>query len=86
MRVVKWGKGLAVPLPGDVAHALGLREGDEVQLEAAGTGSLSVARPDPDPDREAALATLRALARPGPPGFRFSREDANARGRDEPAG
>lgn len=84
MRVVKWGKGLAVPLPGDVAHALGLKEGDEVQLEAAGTSRLSVARPDPD--REAALATLRALARPAPPGFRFSREDANARGRDEPAG
>ena len=84
MRVVKWGKGLAVPLPGDVAHALGLKEGDDVHLEAAGTGRLSVARSALD--RETALAALRALARPAPPGFRFSREDANARGRDEPAG
>ena len=55
-----------------------------MQLEAASTGRLSVARSDPD--REAALAALRALARPALPGFRFSRKDANARGRDEPAG
>jgi len=34
MKVSKWGNGLAVRIPKDVAAALGLKQGDEVDLEA----------------------------------------------------
>jgi len=33
--VGRWGKSLAVRVPGDVAHAAGLREGERVVIEAA---------------------------------------------------
>ena len=79
MQVGRWGNSLAVRLPAAVVEALGLKEGDEIEIEVAGERRLRVQR---DATREEALATLLSLARPAPPGFRFDREDANARGRD----
>ena len=81
MQVGKWGNSLAVRLPAAVVEVLNLKEGDEIQIEVAGDRTLRVER---DPKREEALARLRALRRPLPPGFRFSRDEANERGgRDE---
>ena len=77
MQVGKWGNSLAVRLPAAVVEALQLKEGDEIEIEIAGERHFVVAR---DPSREQALANLRALARPLPPGFRFSRDEANERG------
>jgi antitoxin MazE len=77
MQVGKWGNSLAVRLPASVVEALGLKEGDEIEIEVAGDRAFRVAR---DTKREEALATLRALSRPMPPGFRFSRDEANERG------
>ena len=76
MQVGKWGNSLAVRLPAAVVEALHLKEGDEIEIEIAGERHFVVAR---DPGREQALARLRALARPLPPGFRFSRDEANER-------
>lgn len=76
MQVGRWGNSLAVRLPAAVVEALGLKEGDEIEIEVAGARRLIV---DHDRRRERALETLRALQRPLPPGFRFSREDANER-------
>ena len=67
MQVGKWGNSLAVRLPAAVVEILGLKEGDDI--EVAG-----------DRTREEVLARLRALRRPLPPGFRFSRDEANERG------
>jgi antitoxin MazE len=76
MRVAKWGNSLAVRLPRAVVEALELREGDEVEIAVTGSRRFEVER---DRSREAALATLRALRRPLPTGFRFDRDDANER-------
>ncbi len=75
MQVSKWGNSLAVRLPAAVVEALQLKEGDEI--EVAGDRTFRVAS---DRTREEALARLRAFARPMPPGFRFSRDEANERG------
>ncbi len=77
MQVGKWGNSLAVRLPSAVVEALQLKEGDEIEIEVAGDRTFRVAR---DPKREEALERLRALAWPGPPGLRFSRDEANERG------
>ncbi len=77
MQVGKWGNSLAVRLPASLVALLELKEGDEIEIEVAGNRELRVTR---DPSREDAVARLRALARPLPPGFRFSRDEANERG------
>jgi antitoxin MazE len=76
MKIAKWGNSLAVRIPKDVAEALGLSEGDEVELEAGRVGVLRLNR---QMTREEALANLRRLRGTMPPGFRFDREEANAR-------
>ncbi len=76
MRVSKWGNSLAVRLPIAVVEALGLKEGDEIEITVAGKRHFNV---DRDRTRERALAAIRRLARPFPPGFKFDREEANER-------
>ena len=76
MQVGKWGNSLAVRLPNAVVELLGLKEGDDIEIEIAGPRSFSLSR---DRSREQALAQLRALGRKLPPGFRFSRDEANER-------
>lgn len=76
MRVAKWGNSLAVRLPDVVVKALKLEPGDEIEITVTGSREFQVAR---DKSRERALARLRALKKPLPKGFRFDREDANAR-------
>jgi antitoxin MazE len=76
MQVSKWGNSLAVRLPSAVVAALGLKEGDEIEIRIAGERAFEVRR---DPGRKRALANLRKLRRPLPPGFVFDREEADAR-------
>jgi antitoxin MazE len=76
MQVSKWGNSLAVRLPAAVVDALKLKEGDQIEIKVAGRREFEVNR---DQTRERALATLRKLRRPFPPGFVFDREEANER-------
>jgi antitoxin MazE len=76
MRVSKWGNSLAIRLPAAVTEALDLKEGDQIEIHVAGTGKFEVSR---DRSRQRAIERLRKLSRPLPPGFRFDREEANAR-------
>lgn len=76
MQVSKWGNSLAVRLPAAVVEALGLKEGDEIQIRIAGNRVFEVRR---DNSKNQALARLRKLRRPLPPGFVFDRDEANAR-------
>jgi antitoxin MazE len=76
MRVAKWGNSLAVRLPDAVVKALKLKSGDEIEIVVRGEREFQVER---DKGRERALARLRALKKALPKGFRFDREEANAR-------
>ena len=76
MQVSKWGNSLAIRLPSAVVNALDLKEGDQIEIRIVGEREFQVKR---DCKKENALARLRQLRRPLPPGFTFSRDEANER-------
>jgi antitoxin MazE len=76
MQVSKWGNSLAVRLPSVVVDALDLKEGDQIEVRIAGERVFEVRR---DRGKQRALARLRKLRRPLPPGFVFDRQEASAR-------
>ncbi|MET0426963.1 MAG: AbrB/MazE/SpoVT family DNA-binding domain-containing protein [Microvirga sp.] len=76
VQVSKWGNSLAVRLPSAVVEALGLKEGDDVQIMAAGTRTFEVAKSD---DEAEVLARLRRLRGRLPADFKFDRIEANER-------
>jgi antitoxin MazE len=76
MQVAKWGNSLAIRLPAAVVEALELKEGDQIEIRVASGRAFEVSR---DRSRDRALARLRRLRRPFPPGFVFDREEANER-------
>jgi antitoxin MazE len=76
MQVVKWGNGLAVRLPAVLVEALGLQEGDEVEIHVTGSKDFGVAR---KPGRDELLKRLRAFRGRLPIDFKFDRDQASAR-------
>ena len=76
MRVSKWGNSLAVRLPSSVVEALGLKDGDEIEIDVAAARQFGVKR---KPGRQELLNQLRAFRGRLPADFRFDRDDANAR-------
>lgn len=76
MRVSKWGNSLAIRIPQDVAEALGIREGDDVELRA---GEIRALLLDRQMRREEAIEGLRRFRGRLPADFKFDREEANAR-------
>jgi antitoxin MazE len=76
MRVSKWGNSLAVRLPDAIVKALKLKSGDEVEIVLRGERVFQLER---DTSRERALTRLRGLKKALPKGFRFDRDEANAR-------
>lgn len=76
MQVSKWGNSLALRLPAALVEALGLREGDDVILHAAGKRSLEVEKA---PGTKELLARLRKFRGRLPRDFRFDRLEANER-------
>lgn len=76
MQVSKWGNSLAIRLPASVVEALGLREGDDVVLHAAGKRTLEIEKA---PGARELLARLRKFRGRLPRDFRFDRLEANER-------
>lgn len=76
MQVSKWGNSLAIRLPASVVEALHLKAGDDINIRIAGDRDFVVQR---EPSRRELIARIRKLATPLPPGFRFDRDEANAR-------
>jgi antitoxin MazE len=76
MQVAKWGNSLAVRLPASVVEALGLREGDDIELYVSDAHNMGVAR---KPGREDMLERLRAYRGRLPADFKFDREEASGR-------
>ena len=76
MQVAKWGNSLAVRLPKKLVEELGLRAGDRLDIVTAANRRIEVAKDD---RRERALAAIRARRWALPSGYRFDRDEANAR-------
>jgi antitoxin MazE len=76
MRVAKWGNSLAIRLPAAVVAALGLKEGDEIEIQVTEARKFAVAR---KPDRTELLNRLRAFRGRLPADFKFDRDEASAR-------
>jgi len=75
--VFKWGDSLAVRRPNALIEQLGLKEGDELNLVAAKDGVIEVeTRED---QRRRALERIAARNWTLPEGYRFDRDEANAR-------
>jgi antitoxin MazE len=77
MQVSKWGNSLAVRLPVAVVEALGLKEGEEIEIHVSGARSLEVAR---KPSNVELLARLRKFRSRLPDDFKFDRLEANEGG------
>lgn len=76
MQVSKWGNSLAVRLPATVVDVLGLKEGDDIEIEVAGERRFEVRRSAAVKD---VLERLRAFRGRLPADFKFDRLEANER-------
>lgn len=76
MQVARWGNSLAIRIPTAVSEALALKEGDDVEIRVADDRTFLIAR---DERKPRALARIRSLRKPLPPGWRFDRDEANER-------
>jgi antitoxin MazE len=76
MQVSKWGNSLAVRLPAAVVEALGLKEGDILEIQVAGRRVFEVAK---TPNARELLARLRKFRGRLPATFKFDRLEANER-------
>jgi antitoxin MazE len=76
MQIGRWGNSFAVRLSKDMVDAMGLKPDDELDIVAATDTLLTVQH---NQRRRAALARMRARKWQAPSGFRFDRDEANAR-------
>jgi antitoxin MazE len=72
--VARWGNGLATRLPAAMVEALGLKKGDEIEIDIVDGDQFGVSR---KPRREEILSSFQAFRLPAD--FRFDREEASAR-------
>ena len=76
MHVSKWGNSLAIRLPAAVVEVLELKEGDEIEITVTDRRRFQVSR---KASRAELLKRLRAFRGRLPDGFKFDRDEANAR-------
>lgn len=77
MQISKWGNSLAVRLPAAVVEALGLKEGDDVEIHAAGGRAFEIKK---TPGSRELLNRLRKYRGRLPADFKFDRLEASERG------
>ena len=80
MQVAKWGNSLAVRLPASVVEALGLKEGDDIEIHAHPSGAFSISKKPTVSERIERLRKYRGRL---PADFKFDRESPGARGSAE---
>ena len=76
MMVSRWGNSLAVRLPKALVEQLGLAPGDELNVVEASKQQLAVEKVD---RRAEFLQQMQQFRWPAPEGYRFDRDEANAR-------
>ncbi len=77
MQISKWGNSLAVRLPSVVVEAMGLKEGDHIEIEVTGPHTFAVSR---KPSAHTLLARLRKFRGRLPEGFHLERLESNEGG------
>jgi antitoxin MazE len=77
MQVSKWGNSLAIRLPASVVEALELKEGDDIEVHAAGKRTFEIHKV---PGARELLGRLRKYRGRLPRDFKFDRLQANERG------
>jgi antitoxin MazE len=76
MQVAKWGNSLAVRLPASVVEALALKEGDDIDIQIAGTHAFEIEK---KPGSAELLSRLRQFRGRLPADFKFDRLAAHER-------
>ena len=76
MQVSRWGNSLALRLPAAVVEALGLSEGDDIEVRVAGARTFEVKK---YPGSRELLARLRRFRGKLPADFVFDRDQAHGR-------
>jgi antitoxin MazE len=76
VQVSKWGNSLAIRLPASVVEALQLKEGDNIEVHAAGKRAFEIQK---TPGARELLARLRKYRGRLPRDFKFDRLQANER-------
>lgn len=77
MKVAKWGNSLAIRIPAEVVEKLGLKEGDDVDLQPSAVNGLELIRLA---SRREKVERLREILKDSMPAdYKFNREEANAR-------
>ncbi|MEI6419935.1 MAG: AbrB/MazE/SpoVT family DNA-binding domain-containing protein [Sphingomonadales bacterium] len=72
MQVSKWGNSLAIRIPADVVRALGLKEGDELDVTAIGDSKMAIKRRMTPAELAAHMASLKLQL---PEGYKFNRDE-----------
>lgn len=76
MQVARWGNSLAVRLPAAVVEALDLKEGDDIEIQVAGTRLFEIGK---KAGKQELLARLRKFRGRLPENFKFDRLAAHER-------
>ena len=76
MRISKWGNSLAVRLPAALVEALGLHEGDDIEIHIADERELHIRR---KPSKADLLKRLRDFRGRLPADYSFDRDDLHGR-------
>jgi len=77
LKFAKWGNSVAIRIPAEVVAKLGISPNEEAQIKVTGEYSFEITR---DRRRQEAIESLRRLARPLPPGYKFNRNEIYDRG------
>ena len=76
MQVSKWGNSLAIRLPAPIVEVLGLKEGDDIEIQVADARTFAIKK---SPSARELLARLRKYRGRLPAAFKFDRIEANER-------
>ncbi len=76
MTVSKWGNSLAVRIPAQIVELLELQEGDDIEIIVDSMRTFVVRQKE---SRAEIIARLEKYRGTLPRGFKFDRDDANAR-------
>jgi antitoxin MazE len=76
MKISKWGGSLAIRIPTQIVHELGLKEGDEIAISSVSRVHLELSAENKP---QSALERIKLRRFKLPKDYKFDREEANSR-------